>query len=197
IVGASLLVRSLNQLLDVEPGFRADHLLVAKVALPASRYRQTDVHNFYVRLLPRIAAIPGVLNASVSTDVPLASPVKSTRFSIPGSTAADPRNYPVTAFATVDPEFFKTMGIPIIRGRTFQPREVGNERDERCIINNALARTFFNVQDPIGRTITTFTPEVPCRIVGVVGDTRVGGLDKPVQPVLYYPAYVAKALLIV
>jgi len=67
VVGASLLVRSLNKLLEVQPGFRPDHLLVATLALPPMHYKQTDVHNFYVRLLPKIAALPGVVSVATTT----------------------------------------------------------------------------------------------------------------------------------
>jgi putative ABC transport system permease protein len=157
------------------------------------------VDNFYRRLLPKIVAIPGVAGASTSTAIPMASPVNQTRFLVQGAAQPVSGLYPVTAFASVDTEFFKTAGIPILRGRTFQPEEVGNE-DERCIINATLARNYFGNQDPIGRTILTnvaVTPPEPCRIVGVVGDTLVAGLDAPPKPVLYFAAYVAREMLLV
>jgi putative ABC transport system permease protein len=200
VVGASLLVRSLNQLLQVNPGFRTDHLLVGHIALPTNHYKPVDVLNFYSRLLPKIAAIPGVVAVSTAKALPLASPVTQTRFLVQGVPLPEPGRYPVTAITTVDPEFFKTMGIPILRGRTFNREEVGKENDERCIINAALARSFFGSQDPIGRSLlldlAAARPE-QFRIVGVVGDTLIAGLDVAPQPVIYFASYVSKEMLVV
>jgi putative ABC transport system permease protein len=200
IVGASLLVRSLNKLLDVQPGFRPDHLLVGRIALPSNHYKQANVQAFYARLLPKIAAIPGVVSVTTSTSVPLASTVAQTRFAVQGMPLPEPGRYPVTAFASVDTEFFKTMGIPILRGRTFRREEVGNLTDERCIINATLQRTFFAAEDPIGRSILTnvaVSPPESCRIVGVAGDTLVEGLDAPPVSMIYFAFQVAKQMLVV
>jgi putative ABC transport system permease protein len=92
IVGASLLVRSLNKLLDVHPGFRPDHLLVGRIALPPNHYKQANVQAFYARLLPRIAAIPGVVSVTTATSVPLASTVAQTRFAVQGMPLSEPGN---------------------------------------------------------------------------------------------------------
>jgi putative ABC transport system permease protein len=200
VVGASLLVRSLNQLLDVHPGFRADHLLVAHVTLPSNHYKQADVENFYHRLLPKITAIPGVVSVSTTTSLPLAPPIIEMRFAVQGAPLPEPGKYPIMAMASVDAEFFKTMGIPILRGRTFKREEVDDFDNEKCIINQTLANTSFGSQDPIGRVILTgvwLTTPVPCQIVGVVGDTRLAGLDTPSQPMLYFAAYVTTDNLVV
>jgi putative ABC transport system permease protein len=199
VVSASLLVRSLNKLLEVQPGFRPDHLLVASLALPPMHYKQTDVHNFYVRLLPKIAAVPGVVSVATTTALPLATAVTHTRFAVQGMTIADPGRYPVAAIASVDAEYFRTMGIPILRGRTFSRDEIGND-DERCIISATLAHNFFGSQDPVGRSLLTnlaATAPEPCRIVGVAGDTRLASLEDPLQPVLYFASYAAKEVLVV
>ncbi len=200
IIGAGVLVRSLNQLQEVHPGFRTDHLLVAHLALPPSHYKQADVNNFYVRVLPKIAAIPGVVSVSATTSLPLESAVIQTRFLVQGAPLPEPGRYPVAALASVGPEFFKTMGIPIVRGRTFNREETGDLEEERCIINAALARNFLAGQDPIGRILLSNLalpqPE-PCRIVGVAGDTRIAGLDAAPQPVIYFASYVARETLVV
>jgi putative ABC transport system permease protein len=200
IVGASLLVRSLNQLLDVHPGFRPDHVLVARVALPSSRYRQPDVESFYKRLLPRIAAIPGIVGVTTTTALPLVPPVIEMRFALGGAPWPEPGKFPVMALSRADSEFFKVMRIPVLRGRTFEPREVGDFDNEKCIINRTFADRYFGDQDPIGRVILTgvtqTTPE-PCHIVGVVGDTRLAGLDSPPEPVLYFAAFVSIDNLVV
>ncbi len=200
VVGASLLVRSLNQLLDVQPGFHANHALIAHITLPSKHYKQADVENFYNRLLPRVAAIPGVVSVSTATSLPLVPPIIQMRFAVQGAPLTEPGKYPIMAMASVDPEFFKTMGIPILRGRTFKREEVGDFDNEKCIINQTMAKTTFGSQDPIGRIILTgvwlVTP-APCRIVGVVGDTRLAGLDVPPQALLYFAAYVSTDNLVV
>jgi putative ABC transport system permease protein len=122
------------------------------------------------------------------------------RFVVQGAPAPEPGRYPVTAIVSVDSKFFKTMGIPILRGRTFNPQEVGNDAEERCVINSTLARTYFGGQDPIGRTILgnpAAIPPEPCQVVGVAGDTLVTGLDMSPEPILYFASYVAKAMLVV
>jgi len=206
VVGANLLVRSLNRILDVQPGFRADHLLVAQIALPpdhsfsSTNQNEREVRNFYRRLLPKIAAIPGVTNVSATSVLPLATAAPQTRFAVQGAPLPEPGRYPVAALSAVDPEFFKTMEIPILRGRTFNPEEMGNFDDEKCIVNATLARTFLAGRDPLGRTILTnvaVNPPESCSIVGVVGDTRLASLDAPPQPVLYFAAYVGRETLIV
>ena len=200
VVGASLLVRSLNQILDVQPGFRMDHLLVAQVALPSTHYKEPDVYNFYRRLLPRIAAIPGVVSVSTTSLLPLSSAVPQSRFAVQGSPLPAPGQYPVAALSGVDPEFFKTMGIPILRGRTFEPLEMGNIEEEKCIVNATLARLFLADGDPIGRTLLhqprpEFSGTLPrCR---GGGDTRLTSLDKPPQPILYFAAHAGHETLLV
>ena len=206
VVGANLLVRSLNQILDVQPGFRSDHLLVVQIALPpannvsSAAQNEKDVHNFYRLLLPKIAAIPGVAGVSTTSVLPLATAVPQTRFAVQGAPRPKPGRYPVAALSAVDPEFFKTMGIPILRGRTFEPKEMGNFDDEKCIVNLTLARSFFAGRDSIGQTILTnvaVNPPEPCRIIGVVGDTRLASLDTPPRPILYFAAYVDQETLVV
>jgi putative ABC transport system permease protein len=130
----------------------------------------------------------------------LGTPVTPTRFAVQGIPIPEPGRYPVAAIASVDGQFFRTMGIPILSGRTFHPEEVGNLDQEHCIVNDTLVRTYFNGQNPLGRTILTNVaapaPE-PCEIVGVVGDTRLASLDATPGPMLYFTSYVAKELLVV
>jgi putative ABC transport system permease protein len=200
VIGASLLVRSLNKLMDVPPGFRSDHLLMGRIALPSNQYKAANVQQFYAQLLPRIAAIPGVVSVSTATALPLASTVTQTRFAIQGLPLPEPGGYPVTAFSSVDETFFKTMGIPILRGRMFRPEDVGNLKDERCVINATLARTFFGNQNPLGRVILTnvaVNPPESCQVIGVVGDTRAAGLDAPTLPTIYFAYRVPKEMLVV
>jgi len=200
LVGASLLVRSLNKLIEVRPGFRADHVLVARLALPANQYKAGDVQRFYARLVPKIAAIPGVAGASATSSLPLLSAITPGRFLVKDQPVPPGGSYPVAALASVDQAFFATMGIPILRGRAFREEEVGHFDDEPCIVSDTLARTYFGARDPVGRILLTNVsadPPEPCHIVGVAGDTRMAGLDDALRPVLYFAAYKAREILVV
>jgi putative ABC transport system permease protein len=200
LVGAGLLARSLSQLLDVHPGFHADHLLVANLSLPRNRYPQDIVNNFYARLLPRIAAISGVKSVSTTTALPLATSVNQLRFTVQGAPAPAAANYPVTGIVSVDAGFFETMGIPILRGREFTREEVGNLAPEHCIASAALVREYFGGRDPVGQTILSNVaaakPEA-CQIVGVAGDVHMETLDLAPGPLLYFAAYVGRGMLVV
>ncbi len=200
VVGSSLLARSLDQLFSVHPGFRGEHVLVAHIRLPSTHYRQSDIRSFYTRLLPRIAAIPGVLDVSTATTLPLAGPLTEMRFALQGVPLPEPGNYPTMVMISVDPEFFRTMGIPVLRGRTFKRAEVGDFEQEKCIINQTLANRYFPARDPLGQVILTgvahTTPE-PCQVIGVVGDAHLASLDAPVRPTVYFAAYVITDNLIV
>ena len=200
VVAAGLMVRSVNGLLDVQPGFRPDHLLVARLALPARQYKPAQVHSFYTRLLPALAAVPGVVSVGASTSLPFAPSLNQTRFAVQGEPLPDSGHYPVAVIASVDTGFFQTMGIPILRGRAFKREELADFDNDQCIINSTLERTFFGGRDAVGGSILTNVaakkPE-PCRVVGVVGDTRVAGLDAPHRPVLYFPSYVPKEMLVI
>jgi putative ABC transport system permease protein len=200
IVVASLLVRSLNQI-QLEPvGFRTDHLLVARLALPRNHYDDAGVFRFYQRLLPKIALISGVRSVSTTTTVPLASTMTPTRFALQGAPVPSAGSYPVTTIASVGANYFETMDMKISDGRSFHPEEIGNLDEVRCIINETIARNYFAGSEPVGRKLLinlAANPPESCEIIGVVGDTRVAGLDSNPEPVLYFAAYVAKDMLVV
>lgn len=199
LVSASLLVRSFNQLLQVDPGFRADHVLVAQITLPSTQYKRPDIVNFYRRLLPKIASIPGVISVATTTGLPLGATVTQTRFAVQGAPPPEPGRYPVTTLAFISPGYFQTMRIPVLRGRPFRAEDSDLD-DPRCIVNATLARRFFGSQEPLGRNIlmnvAAPAPD-PCQIIGVVGDTRVAGLDAPAQPALYLASEAARETLVV
>ena len=200
LVSAALLVRSINGLLEVNPGFRTDHLLVAHLALPSNHYNDAQAHTFYTRLLPRVAALPGVASVATTTSLPLAGSLNQTRFAIQGDPVPETGRNPVAVIASVNTGFFQTMNIPVLRGRLFKPEEVDDFQTEPCIVNHALQRAYFGARDPVGQTIVTnlaASPPEPCRIVGLVGDTRVAGLDSAPRPVLYFAAYAARETLVV
>lgn len=196
LVGAGLLVRSVNKLLRVDPGFRADHLLSLKIELSQSRYqRDEQVKEFYQRLTTRIQALPGVERVGVIDRLPLAPSFRISRFIAEGQ-RHEPGQEPITQMRRADHRFFEMMGIPLRGGRLFDEKDVID--DNEVIINETMARRFFTNQDPVGKRIFMHFGSgapTPVLIIGVVADIKDLGLDAPVEPEIYWPGVGGEAVL--
>lgn len=200
LIGAGLLVRSFQRLLQVDPGFRSDHLLSAQLALPATKYQQySEVKDFHRRLLTNVAALPGVDQAATIDNFPLASSNAKTRFAIEGAPPPEPGQFPVAQIRGVSPRYFDVMKIALRAGRNFTEEDIANDRNF-YIINETMARRYFPGEDPVGKKIVigvlSPTPTV-IPIIGVVADVKDLGLDAPVEPELYYPGFNNQQLLMI
>jgi putative ABC transport system permease protein len=197
LVGAGLLVRSMNKLLQVDPGFRADHLLSLKIELPQSRYQKDEqVREFYQRLTSRIQALPGVEQVGVADRLPLAPSFRISRFVAEGQ-RPEPGKEPITQMRMVDHRFFEMMGIPRRGGRLFDEKD--DIDDNKVIINETMARSFFPNQDPVGKRVFMHwgSGDPPAfMIIGVVADIKDLGLDAPVEPTTYWPGVGGEAVLL-
>ena len=204
LVGAGLLVRSFQKLLQVDPGFRADHLLSLKIELPQSRYqRDEQIRNFYQQLTPRIQALPGVEQAALIDRLPIAPHFHISRFVAEGQQPESGKE-PITQMRGVDHRFFQMMRIPLLKGRLFDERDVskkinGLADDNEVIINETMARGFFPNQDPLGKRIFMhwgLDKPTAVLIVGVVADIKDLGLDAAVEPTIYWPGVGHEAVLL-
>lgn len=200
LIGAGLLVRSFQRLLQVDPGFRSDHLLSAQLALPATKYQQySQVKDFHQRLLTNIAALPGVDQAATIDNFPLASSNAKTRFAIEGAPPPEPGQFPVAQIRGISPHYFDVMKIALKSGRNFTEDDIANDRNF-YVINETMARRYFPGEDPVGKKIVmgvlSPTPTV-IPIIGVVADVKDLGLDAPVEPELYYPGFNNQQLLMI
>ncbi|MGA9497719.1 MAG: ABC transporter permease [Terriglobales bacterium] len=179
LVGAGLLVKSFARLMDVNPGFDPDHLLTFNLALPSS----TDsAHQFafYQQVAQRLQALPGVRAVGAVSRLPLAGGNSSRSFNTPG----DDKDYSADIRVST-PDYFRTMGIPLLKGRSFSESDVGSAVNV-AVINNALAHAVFPGQDPIGKQLTNFGPDnLTLQIVGVVGNVRHVGLDREPRSEIY------------
>ena len=179
LVGAGLLVKSFARLMDVDPGFGPDHLLTFNLGLPSS----TDpAHQlaFYQQVLQRLQALPGVQAVGAVSRLPLAGGNSSRSFSTGGSERDHNADIRVST-----PDYFRTMGIPLLKGRTFSESDVENPL-KLAVVNDALARSVFPGQDPIGKQLTKFGPDnLTLQIIGVVGNVRHVGLDTIPRPEIY------------
>jgi putative ABC transport system permease protein len=188
----------------VDPGFTVDHLATMRVNLPRTTYN-TGVKSraFYQRLLPALAALPGVQAIATSSGVPLAGGGTGTELSFPGRTIE--AGIPTTAdWRLVSPGYFRAMHIPL-RGRDFDDRDVGTEGKPAglvTIISESMARRYWPNEDPIGRVVTIHSfGQTPHTIIGVAGDVHSSDLETEVGPTVYgsamaYPGWNPMSLVI-
>lgn len=179
LVGAGLLVRSFARLMEVNPGFDPDHLLTFNLALPSSTAPARQLA-FYQQVLERLQALPGVEAAGAVSRLPLAGGNSSRSFNVPGIEKGYEADIRVST-----PDYFRAMGIPLLKGRGFNDSDIRGSLP-LAIVNDALARTVFPGQDPIGKQITNFGPDsLTLQIVGVVGNVRHLGLDTEPHAEIY------------
>ena len=188
LVGAGLLVRSLIKLNAVGYGFAQDGLLALNLDIPAARYPDVGAQSrFYERLLEHVRALPGVAAASTTSGAPASRSATTFSFAIEGRPAATPsgREDPVPLRAVM-PDYFRTLGIPVLHGRTVEPSDTQGALPV-VVFNESLAKRFWT-DGAVGRRISFAGPEGPWyEIVGVVGDTQDAGLDLPAPPAVYVP----------
>jgi putative ABC transport system permease protein len=188
LVGAGLLIRSFSALLNVDPGFDLSHTVTMKVAIPTSKYTTPErQRGFYDQLFERLDAIPGVQAAGGTSYLPLNGLGSATCFDIIGRPKPPAGQDWVTDVRVATHDYFRAMGIRLIRGRYFDRSDVGTNV-RRVIISESMARTFWPNQDPIGQQIHVCWDDPGAdTIVGVVADVRQETLEKDVRPSIYWP----------
>jgi putative ABC transport system permease protein len=192
LVGAGLLLRSLDRLLHVSPGFTAGRLISATVSPPLHRYAAAPARRaFFDDLLARVEAMPQVDAAAVTDRLPFASPPWGSVFTIEGrpDPATESGEWPWADYrSVVSAGFFRTMGIPVTDGRGFTPAD--NATAGRvAMVSDALARQYWPGEDPVGRRIRfpgTAAGEW-ITIVGTTGDVKWERLSETPLTALYLP----------
>ena len=188
LAGAGLLVRSLQHLMAIDPGFDPRQLLSATVTLPRGTYPDGARGSaFYARLLERVRGLPGVTAAGAVDFIPLAEPTAATRFTIVGRPAPVPGQWTSADIRVIDPGYFAAMGIPLLRGRAPTVAD-GATSPPIVVINETMARRYWPDADPIGQRLqVNWThPEAHPEIVGVVGNVHLGTVDSDFRPMIYY-----------
>jgi putative ABC transport system permease protein len=190
VTGAGLLMASFLRLERSDLGLKLDHLLTFSFSLPESQYNRDQQMTFYDQSLERMRALPGVTSAAGIWPLPLGGDNATVSFNIEERPAAMPkRPHARLAFAT--PGYFRTAGIPLLKGRYF------NEHDDAkaprvLIVNKAFADKFFPGEDVIGKRITPGAigpgeKEILHEIIGVVGSAKLFAMDAEPQPIYYFP----------
>jgi putative ABC transport system permease protein len=189
LIGSGLLIRSFHRLETVSPGFDSQNLLTARIGLPSQQYsKDPQVLAFFDELLQRVNSLPGVESASANSWPPFTGSGAGTSFTIEGHPAAPAGENPNIEVRVVEPGFFRTMRIPLLRGRLFNSREAA-QGSHVVLISESVARQYFPNEDPLGKKITIDMKDqnVPSEIVGVVGDAKYYGLDAAPLPMAYWP----------
>ncbi|MGH9630723.1 MAG: ADOP family duplicated permease, partial [Bryobacteraceae bacterium] len=192
LIGAALLMQSLARLRSVDPGFQSSNLLTIKVALPPARYdTQQRKAAFFNELVRRAEAVPGIRGATVAKSLPTTLTV-NTNIEIQGQPQeeVDPRKWPQSQLQSITPGYFRTLGIPVRRGREFTARDNIAGAPPVVIINESFARRFWPAyprgQDPIGGHMREGMDRTGwLQIVGIVADVRQGGLAANAWPQFY------------
>jgi putative ABC transport system permease protein len=189
LVGAGLLLKSFQKLQQVNPGFNPEHLLTMQISLPAAKYREPQqIDGFFQQALEKIRALPGVESAAISTTVPLSGMNSAGSFVIEGRTTAPGEMAPWGNRWFAGASYFQTLGIPLIKGRYFDDRDV-RDAPQVAIIDETMERKFWPDENPIGRRISfQRDPQgnpIWREVVGVVGHVKHRGLEGE-SPVQYY-----------
>jgi len=181
LAGTGLLVKTFLNLRAVDIGFSLDNLITMQMSLNSEKYRTTaQAWNFQQQVLERISTLPGVVSAATVPSLPLE---RGLNFFITLEGRAEPTGRSVEC-RTISPEYFRTMGIPVLRGRSFTDAERQGSILV-VIINENLARAYWADREPLGDQVRL--GEKRYQIVGVARDIKEMGLDQAVAPTVYMP----------
>jgi len=191
LVAGGLLIRSFALVTVVNPGFDPRNVTEAEVSLPQFQYATPQQWTaFSNELLERLHAQPGLRDSALGGPLPMDRQGEATfAFSIVGNPPLPPGRSPTADYATVSPDYFRIMGIPLLRGRFFSDQD-SPSNPKAAIISETLARRYFPNLDPLGRRMMFgFPPDdsVSREIVGIVGDVRDAALSRKPGPMMYVP----------
>jgi putative ABC transport system permease protein len=194
VIGAGLLIKSFWLLQRVDPGFQAEGVLSAELTLPAAKYSKEQINSFHKQLLDQISSIPGVKSATLAYDHPLTSNWLDS-FEIEGRVMPPDSRSLSANFIPVGPDYFETVGVRLIEGRTFTPQD-DQDHPGVAIVNESFVKHYFPNENALGQRMKPGPPGRIWRgqkltsfeIVGIVHDVKLAGLDAPSEPAYYLPA---------
>ena len=195
VTGTAVFLAHLSRLRNFELGFRSDHVLLLTLDPDHSSYKSKPLAAPYQRLLERLQSTPGVRSASITACTPLQGCGTGSRFLNAEGFVEQPEQRLRPAVYFVTPRYFETLGIPLLAGRDFSPRDAGHPRV--VIISNAVARHYFPGQNPVGRNITVvhdtrplpFGDDQPYEIIGVAADVKPFELRDAPFPTMYFDMF--------
>ncbi len=202
LISAGLLVRSFSKVLDVKPGFDAQDVLTLRMSLPNAQYdKMTKVAAFYDNVIARVSSLPGVIHAGAAYQTPFTPGADNSVFSIRGRQANPGDPPPHADYAFVSSDYFKTIGLPILKGRDFQPSDMraGNyfAPNSVAIIDEELAKRFWPNGDALGGGISWSNTGPYATVVGICATAQLKDLTEEAKGTFYLPAYVGLSTLVV
>src|SRR6185369_9867881 len=186
LVGAGLLIKSFWRLLQTDAGFDPRGVLALDIPLNRATFKKPEQQAAaFQQLIGRMKSLPGVRDASVTSNVPLTDYDVELSFQVEGRAPYKPGEEATADYTVVGAEYFRTMNIALLRGRVFTDQDTADS-PQALVVSNAFVKRYFPNEEPIGRRIIfDGKNEKPREIVGVVGDIRRNGLDVDVQPEMY------------
>jgi predicted permease len=191
LAGAGLLIRSFAQLRRVDPGFRTESALTLRLSLPDMAYGTEPQRGaFFEELRTRLSSLPGVREMGAVAGLPLAGTRFTISFEVEGRPKLPPAQQPSMEVRVASTDYFKTMGIPVKRGRGFE-RLDGPEARQVVLLSESAVRRYFPGEEALGQRITLGLgreegrPRPGGEVVGIVGDVKESGLSKDAPPTIY------------
>lgn len=192
LIAAGLFLKSLRHAQAVDPGFDSTNVLTLTINAGAQGYDGTKATMFYQQLVERVAILPGVQAVSIAQSAPLSyfySPALASPTVVEGRELPSGENPPIVGNNTVAPNFFQTLGIPLLKGRDFTTLD-RDGAPRVAIINQMMAQRFFPNDDPIGRRLHLMRrggQQVSCEIVGIARDSKYRSLGEESTPYVFLP----------
>ncbi|MCI0488710.1 MAG: ABC transporter permease [Blastocatellia bacterium] len=191
LIGTGLMLRSFLSLRAIDPGFKPEGVLSVNLSLPQSRYPEWSQRAEFVRqAIERLEAMPQARSVASAAYIPLSGNYNSRRFAIQGLPLPEPGREPFANNTPVSPDYFRTLGMPLVAGRAFTVRD-DIEAPGVAIVNQTFARRYFAGEEVIGKHIRFYSssdPQPPwLEIVGVAGDIRQASLSAEARPEIYVP----------
>ena len=185
LVSAGLLIRSFDKLLRVDVGFKTERLLSLEYRLPRNKYKEPAAQlNFHRQVVERLKEIPGVQSASLVRGLPFSGNGGTTTIVLPDREIPPPGMEPEVMVNTAMPNYFDTLGIPLIKGRVFGNEDYA-ESPPVVVINQLMAERFWPNQDPLGKQIKFTEDNSTATVVGVVGNAKHYWLEEDQRPQVY------------
>jgi putative ABC transport system permease protein len=188
LCGAGLMIKSMARVLGVDPGLNPKNVLTMSMSVPQEEIYvgPPGLPRFCQDLDQHVSAIPGVVSVGAIAHLPLQGNAGRS-FQIEGRPPADPGHFPGASYSVACPDYFRTMGIPVLKGREFTQQDTVSSQGV-IVINETMARTFWPKEDPIGRAIRLGGSDgARLTVVGVVGDVHFQGLAAPVRRQFFRP----------
>jgi len=182
LTGACLLIQTMINLYNTNLGFNTEKMLVFRVNPSQAGYQDANSVRFYNQVEAAVTGLPGVKGVALSSKSLLGGRVASDSFSIPGRIQQESQRMQADVL-NVSETFFQTMGIPLLRGRTFQRIDMPSQ-SKVVIINKAFVRTYFSDEDPLGQSIRMGNRDH--QIVGICGDAKYNKVQREIEPTMYF-----------